>query len=148
MENFSALALSLENLNKFFTKIKDRKISEYGMRGVHFNCMMHIDLSPEGLTSTEISRDCGVDKAFVSRTTQDLIKFGFIKKNDKFNDGRKYRNKYILTDKGREIIRDIKESIEKYLDELCMRVSEQEMKCFFKVIFTLSDTFTRKACEG
>ena len=102
MDNYSAFALSLDELQKMVNKIKSAKISEFGIRQAHFNCLMHIDLSTDGLTPTELSRDCGVDKGFVSRTTADLIKGGFIKTNDKFNDGRKYKNKYILTEKGKD----------------------------------------------
>lgn len=65
MINYSAIAVSLENINKCINKIKSMKISEFGIRSAHFNCLMHIDLSSEGLTPTEISKDCGVDKAFV-----------------------------------------------------------------------------------
>ena len=95
MDQFSLL-LSLENISKCIEKIKCCKISEFGIRPAHFNCMMHIELSPEGLTPTELSKDCGVDKAFVSRTTSDLVKAGFIRTNEKFHDGK--MEDYVPTD--------------------------------------------------
>jgi DNA-binding MarR family transcriptional regulator len=106
--------------------------------------MMHIDMSADGLTPTEISKDCGVDKAFVSRTTADLIKGGFIQTNQKFNDGRKYRNKYVLTEKGREVIKATKAMIEKYFSDLNERISEYEMSCFMRVILAISESDTKK----
>ncbi len=147
MEDFSAFALSLESLNKSINKIKSAKISEFGIRTAHFNCLMHIDLSSDGLTPTEISKDCGIDKAFVSRTTADLVKGGFIKTNEKFNDGRKYRNKYILTEKGKEVICEIKAMIEKFFADISGKISEYDMRCFWKVITAISDTLTKKTAD-
>ncbi len=145
MENFSVLAVSLDNINKCINKVKNIKISEFGIRSSHFDCMMHIDLSADGLTPTEISKDCGVDKAFVSRTTADLIKGGFIQTNQKFNDGRKYRNKYILTEKGKEVIKETKALIEKYFSDVSGKISEYEMKCFWRVMLTINETVNKKS---
>ena len=147
MENFSAFALAFESLNKSINKIKSAKISEFGIRAAHFNCLMHIDLSPDGLTPTEISKDCGIDKAFVSRTTADLVKGGFIKTNEKFNDGRKYRNKYILTEKGKEVICEIKALIEKFFSDISSKISEYDMRCFWKVVSAISETVSKKTAE-
>ncbi|MBQ8408652.1 MAG: hypothetical protein IJY39_07285 [Clostridia bacterium] len=147
MDKYSLL-LSLENVMKCVDKIKSIKISEFGIRSAHFNCMMHIDLSSEGLTPTELSKDCGVDKAFVSRTTADLMKGGFIQTNQKFNDGRKYRNKYILTEKGKEVIRETKALIEKYFSEISDKISEYEMKCFMRVMLAISEAVNNKTTES
>jgi DNA-binding MarR family transcriptional regulator len=147
MENFSSFAISLENINKCINKIKSIKISEFGIRSAHFNCMMHIDLSSEGLTPTELSKDCGVDKAFVSRTTADLVKGGFIQTNKKFDDGRKYRNKYVLTEKGKEVIKETKTMIEKYFTELGEKIGEYEIKCFWRVVIAISDVLNKNLNE-
>ena len=147
MINYSAIAISLENINKCITKIKSIKISEFGIRSAHFNCLMRIDLSSEGLTPTELSKDCGVDKAFVSRTTADLMNGGFIQINQKFNDGRKYRNKYILTEKGKEVIKETKALIEKYFMDISDKISEYDMKCFLRVIFAISESVEKKASQ-
>ena len=146
MDKLSIL-LSFENVIKCVDKIKSVKISEFGIRAAHFNCMMHIDLSDEGLTPTELSKDCGVDKAFVSRTTADLIKGGFIQTNQKYNDGRKYRNKYILTEKGKEVIRETKALIEKHFSEISEKFSEYEMKCFLRVMMAISEAVNQKNAE-
>ena len=140
MENFSAIGLSLENLIKYVNKIKSEKISEFGIKAAHFNCLMRIDLSPDGLTSTELSKDSGVDRAFISRTTTDLIKGGFIKTNDKFDDGRKYKVKYILTEKGKEVIRETKQLFEKYLLLFGTKISEIDLNGFFKVLLAFNET--------
>lgn len=142
-----SLCLSLENVTKCFEKIKSTKMAEFGIRSSHFNCMMQIDLSCEGLTSTELSKDCGVDKALVSRTTADLIKGGFIETNKKYNDGRKYKNKYILTEKGKAVISETKALLEKLFCEIGDKISEYEMKCFVRVMLAINETISKKTME-
>lgn len=144
MEIFSLFAVSLEKINKSINKIKNLKIAEYGIKSAHFNCMMHIDLADEGLTTTEISKDCGVDKAFVSRTTADLVKFGLIQKNKKYEDGRKYKIKYILTEKGKNVIKETKDLIEKNLFELCGKISEHDMKSFVRVVLSINEKISKQ----
>ena len=147
MEQFSLL-LSLENVGKCIEKIKSCKISEFGIRPAHFNCMMHIDLSPDGLTPTELSKDCGVDKAFVSRTTSDLVKAGFIKTNEKFHDGRKYRNKYILTEKGKEVICETKKIVDHFFSQIGEKIGEYEMKCFLRVMLAINEAASQINVEA
>ena len=84
MDNFSSFALSLDKINKGIDRVKSEKTTEYGIRIAHFNCLVHIDQVIDGLTPTEISRVCSVDKAFVSRITSDLIKGDFIQTNKIF----------------------------------------------------------------
>ena len=140
MDSFSSFALSLDNVTKCINKIRNTKISEFGIRPAHLNCMMHIDLSADGLTPTEISKTCGVDKSFVSRTTTHLIKGGFIQSNKKFDDGRKYKVKYILTEKGQAVISETRAMIENYFSDINQKISEYEMNCFIRVVLTLSES--------
>lgn len=147
MDQFSLL-LSLENIGKCIEKIKCCKISEFGIRPAHFNCMMHIELSPEGLTPTELSKDCGVDKAFVSRTTSDLVKAGLIRTNEKFHDGRKYRNKYILTEKGKEVICETKKIVEHFFTQIGDKIGEYEMKCFLRVMLALNEAAAQMTVDA
>lgn len=138
MESFSEIAICLENICKQITKIKRDKTAQFGLKNAHFSCMLHIDITPDGLTSTEISKACNVDKAFVSRTTTDLIKGGFICINEKFNDGRKYRNKYILTEKGEGVILDVKNALSEYFSELGGQLGKYETESFLKTVVAIN----------
>ena len=139
MRNFSEITLCIDNINKKISKIKSEKISRLGIKNTHFNCMMHIYAVADGLTPTEIARSCNVDKAFVSRISADLIKGDLICINEKFNDGRKYRNKYILTQKGISVICDVKSSVEEYFAELESKIGERAMNAFADTAALIND---------
>jgi DNA-binding MarR family transcriptional regulator len=139
MGNFSEISICIEKINKQISKIKRDKTARFGLKNAHFSCMLHIDITPDGLTSTELSRVCNVDKAFVSRTTTDLINGGFICINEKFNDGRKYRNKYILTEKGKNVILDVKNALSEFFSELGGRLGKYEIDNFLKTVVAIND---------
>ena len=147
MDQFS-LILSLENVAKYFERIKSSKIAEFGIRIAHFNCLIHIDLSADGLTPTELSKNCGVDKAFISRTTSDLVKGGFIETNQKYEDGRKYRLKYILTEKGKFVLHETKKTVEHYFSELGNKIGEYEMNSFMRVIGMIDELAHKDQAEA
>ncbi len=134
MERFTAFTINLSNIERSLQKMKSMKMAQYGLRATHLMCMVQIENSKEGLTPTEIARQCYIDKAFVSRITNDLTELSFIKINDKFNDGRKYKQKYILTEKGYGVMEEIKEIIDKVIINIRETVSDDELKCFYKVL--------------
>ena len=139
MEGFSEIVVCIENINKRIVKIKRDKTAEFGLINAHFSCMLHIDITADGLTSTEIARVCNVDKAFVSRITSDLIGGGYICTNQKFNDGRKYRNKYILTEAGKRVIKDVNKAITDYFVGLSLRIEKDDLDGFIKTIVAVND---------
>ena len=138
--NFNAAAIRFSNIERVLHSMKSEQMAKYGLRHTHLVCMVYIDQSEDGLTPTEISKICDFDKAFVSRITSELIQKNIIKINDKFNDGRKYRNKYVLTEKGREVIRETKALIEKYFADLSDKISEHDMSCFIRVILAINES--------
>ena len=55
MGNFSEISICIEKINKQISKIKRDKTARFGLKNAHFSCMLHIDITPDGLTSTELS---------------------------------------------------------------------------------------------
>lgn len=147
LEKFTAFTINLSNIERSLHKVKSKKMAQYGLRATHLMCMVQIDQNKDGLTPTEIAQTCAIDKAFVSRITNDLIELEFIKINEKFNDGRKYRQKYVLTDKGYEIMSEVKDIIDKIIANISGAVTEQELRSFYKVLDVINDNIDSAADE-
>lgn len=139
MDRFTAFALNLTNLERDLYKIKSKKMAEYGLRATHLMCMVQIFCHEDGLTPTEIARTCAIDKAFVSRITADLVDRNFIKFNEKYNDGRKYKQKFVLTDEGMSVMDQINEVVDNVIAKIHGQVSEKELKSFYKVLEVLNN---------
>ena len=147
MERFTAFTVILSSVERNLHKLKSEKMSAYGLRATHLTCMIHIEISPDGLTPTEIAQACSIDKAFVSRITADLIAHEFIKINEKFNDGRKYRQKYILTVKGFNVLKEVKESFDSIMENIQENITDYEMRCFLKVLHTVNDNISKEVSK-
>ena len=147
MERFTAFTINLSNIERSLHKAKGKKMAQYGLRATHLMCMIQIDQSGDGLTPTEISKTCAIDKAFVSRITSDLMDQEFIKINEKFNDGRKYRQKYVLTEKGYGLMSEIHDIIDKVVANISGAVSDDELKCFYKVLDVINSSIDCAADE-
>ena len=139
MERFTAFALNLANIERDLHKMKSKKMAEYGLRATHLMCMVQIFCHEDGLSPTELARTCAIDKAFVSRITADLIDRNFIKFNEKYNDGRKYRQKFVLTEEGMKVMAQIDEVVGKVIAKIYDQVSEEELKNFYKILEVLNN---------
>ena len=139
MDRFTAFALNLANIERDLHKMKSKKMAEYGLRATHLMCMVQIFCHEDGLTSTEIARTCAIDKAFVSRITADLVDRKFVMFNEKYNDGRKYRQKFVLTEEGMKVMYEINEVVDKVIAKIYDQVSEEEIQHFYKILAVLNN---------
>ena len=137
--NFNAAAIRFSNIERVLHSIKSEQMAKYGLRHTHLVCMVYIDQSEDGLTPTEISKICDFDKAFVSRITSELIQKNIIKINDKFNDGIKYKQKFVLDQAGVEIMNEINEIMKKVSEKALEGIPVDELKIFKSVLFSISD---------
>ena len=140
MDRFTAFALNLANIERDLHKMKSKKMAEYGLRATHLMCMVQIFCHEDGLTSTEIARTCAIDKAFVSRITADLVDRKFVMFNEKYNDGRKYRQKFVLTEEGMKVMHEISDAVDKVIAKIYDQVSEEELKNFYKILEVLNNS--------
>ena len=57
---------------KSLRRAQEKYTREYGLRSVHVACMLRLLDAPGGLTASELSRACGVDRAQISRVVSEL----------------------------------------------------------------------------
>lgn len=143
MERFTAFTVNLSNVERNLHKVKSKKMAEYGLRATHLMCMIKIYTTEEGLTPTELARSCAIDKAFVSRISADLMARELIEFNKNITDGRKYKNKYVLTDKGVAILEEITDIINEIISGIDSDITTEELKIFYKVLDTINTTINQ-----
>ena len=78
-DRFIRFSHATESVLKAITRYKNDCLARYGLRGMHLMTMVCLSRSgADGLTPGELARLCGVDKAFVSRTTGELRRLGYL----------------------------------------------------------------------
>jgi len=129
----SDFMLALDRITKNTKRIIDIALQKYGLRSTHASCFFRICENESGLTSTELSEACGVDKAFISRITAELVNDGYIEK-DPDSKGIIYKRKFKLTEKGMAVYNDLKTTIESITAKASEKIPADKLATFDEVL--------------
>jgi DNA-binding MarR family transcriptional regulator len=135
--NFELFSTGVSYLIKSIQQLKSRKMAEYGLKGTTALCLCQILESETGLTAGELSDQGEIDKAQVSRCMAELGEKGFVFRNEK--EGKQYRQKYCLTEKGMLAVADISHTSLGIREQICAGVEERDMEAFWRVLGQLCD---------
>ena len=119
--------------------MKSQKMTAYGLKGTNATCLCRILLSENGLTATELATACGIDKAQVSRAMTELAERGLVCRDDR--NGRRYKQKYHLTDAGVIAATDITEATRDVREALYRGIDENDLQVFNDVLARMCNNF-------
>ena len=100
--------------------------------------MLQLLGASEGLSATELSRLCGVDRAQVSRVVGELERAGLLFKAAP-GSKRRYRGSLLLTDAGREQAEAMSGIVSSKLAEVSAELRADEVETFYKVFRKIAD---------
>lgn len=129
---FTPFVLTIERVSKNIKRIADKEMEPYGLRSSHVMCMLQLSKTEKGLSSSSLADACGVDKAFISRITNELLDKGYIEKED--NTQKKYKTRFILTESGKEINKKMVEIVTGYVQLVNQNVSQRDIEIFYNVL--------------
>lgn len=136
---FEIFSAAIGNLVKNVQNIKTRKMAEYQLKGTNAICLCQVLESADGLTATELAQRGEIDKAQVSRCMAELSEKGYIYRDD--HDGRRYKQKYRLTEAGRAVAEDVKRTTDLIQSAVSKNISDEELEIFYKTLYKLCDNF-------
>ena len=140
-ERFLNFVLTIDRISKNIKRIKDNAMEKYNLRSAHVMCLFSLVKTGEGLSSTELSEACGVDKAFVSRVTTELEKRGYIQRS-KNSRGSIYKCKFILTEQGSEVKDYMNNKIAEVMNGVSGELSEHKLRAFYEVLSILDENIS------
>lgn len=139
-DSFEMLTGGISSVYKNIQKIKKLSMNELGLKGVHVMCIYYLYSTPEGLTASELCTRCREDKAAISRILSELERFGMITYHQTAHtEGRKYRAKAVLTEKGYSYGSKVAELIRQSVDAGRNGLTMEETKIFYRVLYHISD---------
>lgn len=148
-ERFVPFVLYTERISKNIKRLADAKMEPYGIRSAHIMCILQLAKSEEGLSSAELSRVCGVDKAFISRITSELMEKNYISRDIGPKQG-KYKTKFLLTDSGIEICKIINNLISEFIRKINKNTPVKKLETFYDVLNSIDtelDKITNKEID-
>lgn len=148
-ERFVPFILYTERIAKNIKRLADKEMEPYGLRSAHIMCILQLAKNEGGLSSVELSNACGVDKAFISRITQELSDKGYIDRKIGPKQG-KYKTKFLLTEKGEEINKIINELICEFMEKTSKNTPTKKLEIFYDVLNSIDivlDKITNKEID-
>ncbi|WP_321971536.1 MarR family winged helix-turn-helix transcriptional regulator [Paratractidigestivibacter sp.] len=129
-EDFVGLIATIE---KEIQRIKTAELARFGLRAGDLMCVYNLQKHPEGLTSAELARLAGIDRAAVSRVVCRLSAEGFIEvgEDDGPSNGR-YRAPLRLTEKGHAVMVEVDDIIRNVVSAAGSGLSAENREAMYK----------------
>lgn len=112
-------------------KTINKKLSHYNI-AIEQRATLEMIKFEEDLNQMKIANLLNKDKTTISRSLNSLEKKGFITKTEIIDDKR--NNKVELTQKGESTLEDTLEYVSAYREFLSSKLSDEEIKIFFKIM--------------
>ena len=145
-ERFVPFVLYTERIAKNIKRLADKKMEPYGLRSAHIMCILQLAKSENGLSSAQLSKVCGVDKAFISRITAELMEKNYIVRNIGPQQG-KYKTKFSLTEEGVKIHQILNELVGQFINKVSKNTPVRKLEIFYEVLNSIDvelDNITNK----
>jgi len=133
---FETFTVLITKINRCIRKIKNLEMAEYGLRSAHISCLYYLYCETY-MTATDLCERCEEDKATISRSLDYLESNGYITCESK--SVKRYKSPLLLTEKGKEVSRQIAEKINRVLDEVSASLSEAERVSFYRSLSIISN---------
>ncbi len=141
---FITFRLYFEAVLKNVHHIEAHYLEPYGLRSAHTIFLLTAGSVGGGMTMSEISRRCYVDKALTSRMMRELIDSGFIKKID---GAGVYKALYAPTEKGKAVILKLDKIISKCIADTSGNISREDLATFYSVLSHINGRITKIAAK-
>lgn len=135
-ERFTTFFQTQERILKNIKRIASPVMQSYGLRGVHTACFLAMRNNPNGLTVTEISKECFMDKALASRIVKELVAGDYIVATPDSGE-KNYNKRYIVTPKSRKIMLELNCTITDYVSEASQNIGTADLDTFYRVLSVL-----------
>ncbi len=140
---FELFTSTIRQITKSMQRLKSRELSKFGLRGAHAMCLFYLLRHDSGLTASELSELCDLDKGAVSRVLAELEAKEFVACTESENR-RRYRAKIHLTEKGRRISEKVNGAINEIVEKVGCGLSEAEKAVMYKALSLISANLRRE----
>ena len=137
-DRFIRFILAVERVEKAVQTVKNQYMTQSGLRGSHVMCLCQMMKAEGGLTSAELARRCQVDRAFISRTVNELVGEGFLSAEG----GRRAR--LCLTEKGMALAERMDEMLRAGVTCGTEGVSPEDLETMYAAMAKIEANLTRE----
>ena len=137
-EKFYEFTGLVSRVGKALRRAQEKYTRDFGLRSVHVSCLLRLLDAPGGLSATELSERCGVDRAQISRVSADLAERGLVCEAAP-GAKRRYRGSLTLTGEGSALAREMKGIVLEKLGAISGSLDEGKVATFYEVFHEIAD---------
>ncbi len=145
IERFETFTVLINRISRNIRKIKNQEMAEYNLRSSHISCLYYL-YSAKELTATDLCERCEEDKATISRALDYLETNGYLICESK--NTKRYKSPLSLTNKGLNVAKKIADKIDGVLDEISVRLTEEERIAFYRSLSIISESLETVSNKG
>ena len=134
-DRFEQFNQMLASAAKSLQRIKQKHMEKYGLTSTHTICLRLLFENPDGLTKKEISDNCDVDKAQITRIIKDLLSKGYVIEDEA---DKAYNHKFFLTEEGMRITDEINSLVLKVNDYVSGSIPKTDIDSFYDTFDTIN----------
>lgn len=135
-ERFESFVLLVDSAHKHISKIKQMISADSSIKSVHTLWLYILSKYNDGLTPTELAEKTNIDRSLVSREIRELVSEGYV--DHSYPKGKRgYNTKITLTDKGRDLARQIAASALAVQSAVSQSISAEELKVFYTTLYKI-----------
>ena len=135
-ERFKNFTLLMSSINRSIKRIKSEEMAAFDLKSPHLSCLYYL-YKKNTLTSKELCDICEEDKANISRSIDYLETNGYLLCHS--SSRKRYKSRFELTERGREVAKMIAERIDRIMDALAALMSEEHREIMYECLSTVSE---------
>lgn len=132
LDRFEQFSSAVSCIHRYIQKIERVEMEKFGLKGPHVQCLLALQRSGTGLTSSQLCALCDKDKAAVSRTVAELEQAGMVSRAT--HNGNRYRAVLKLTERGREAASQVNERVRIAVEKAGEGLSDEHRTVFYYVL--------------
>lgn len=140
IEKYRTFTYLITSINRFIKRIKTEEMAEFNLKSPHVSCLYYV-YKVGAITARELCDLCGEDKASISRSLRFLEKQGYI--SNAVNEGKKYKSRIILTEKGMETGKIICRKVDAILTKASEGIEERDEEITYRTLQAVNDNLIK-----
>ena len=138
-EHFKLFTTLIATINREIKHVKTQVIADHNLKCPHVSTLYYLYVD-NGLTLKELCEKCNEDKGAISRSIKSLEIEGLIETSSL---QKKYKQKLMLTEKGKEIGKDVAKKIDIAVKKAIENLSDEDKNCVYRSLSTISQNLSK-----
>ncbi len=138
-EHFKLFTTLIASINREIKHVKTQIIADHNLKCPHVSTLYYLYVE-NGLTLKELCEKCNEDKGAISRSVKSLELEGLVEMSSL---QKKYKQKLMLTEKGKEIGKDVAKKIDIAVKRAIENLSDEDKNCVYRSLSIISQNLSK-----